>query len=248
MRSLFSKSSATDQLARLPSNLKVLSRYVKLNALLAIIGAVLGLWALQLVFSYLSELDSLDDSYTMGEAIKYIFYRSPYFLEQFIPTGALLGAVVGLGLLANKSELVVMRAAGVSVYRIVSWVLQPALIFVILALAINQFVLPTSNQLAKEINDADSKSLVTSVRGYWTVQPRFEKSEDGGAKPDGSDILYIDYADVNGNIGEVKRWHLDNSGNLQTAVHAEGGKYIGRESLDTTTDKLSEQYRYKWQQ
>lgn len=246
MRSLFSKSSATDQLAKLPSNLKVLSRYVKLNALLAIIGAVLGLWALQLVFSYLSELDSLDDSYTMGEAIKYIFYRSPYFLEQFIPTGALLGAVVGLGLLANKSELVVMRAAGVSVYRIVSWVLQPALIFVILALAINQFVLPTSNQLAKEINDADSRSLVTSVRGYWTVQPRFE-SEDGGAKPDGSDILYIDYADVNGNIGEVKRWHLDNNGNLQTAVHAEGGKYIGRESLDTTTGKLSEQYRYEWQ-
>ncbi|MER1973678.1 MAG: LptF/LptG family permease, partial [Psychrobacter alimentarius] len=247
MRSLFSKSSATDQLTRLPSNLKVLSCYVKLNALLAIIAAVLGLWALQLVFSYLSELDSLDESYTMGEAIKYIFYRSPYFLEQFIPTGALLGAVVGLGLLANKSELVVMRAAGVSVYRIVSWVLQPALIFVILALAINQFVLPTSNQLAKEINDADSKSLVTSVRGYWTVQPRFEKSEDGGAKPDGSDILYIDYADVKGNIGEVKRWHLDNSGNLQTAVHAEGGKYIGRESLDTTTDKLSEQYRYDWQ-
>ena len=247
MRSLFSKSAATDHLARLPSNLKVLSRYVKLNALLAIIGAVLGLWALQLVFSYLSELDSLDDSYTMGQAIQYIFYRSPYFLEQFIPTGALLGAVVGLGLLANKSELVVMRAAGVSVYRIVSWVLQPALIFVILALAINQFVLPTSNQLAKEINDADSKSLVTSVRGYWTVQPRFEKSEDGGSKPDGSDILYIDYADVKGNIGEVKRWHLDNNGNLQTAVHAEGGKYIGRESLDTTTDKLSEQYRYDWQ-
>ena len=253
MRSLFSKSSnsnsphATAKLAQKPANLKVLSRYVKLNALLAIIGAVIGLWALQLLFSYLSELDSLDDSYTMGAAIKYIFYRSPYFLEQFIPTGALLGAVVGLGLLASKSELIVMRAAGVSVYRIVGWVLQPALIFVLLALAINQFVLPQSNQLAKEINDADSRSLVTSVRGYWTVQPRFASTEDGSSKPDGSDILYIDYADVQGNIGEVKRWHLDNDGNLQTAIHAEGGQYIGRESLDTANDQPSEQYRYEWQ-
>lgn len=240
------------KLAPKPTNLKVLSRYVKLNALLAIIGAVLGLWALQLVFSYLSELNSLDDSYTMGEAIKYIFYRSPYFLEQFIPTGALLGAVVGLGLLANKSELVVMRAAGVSVYRIVGWVLQPALLFVLLALVINQFVLPHSNQLAQEINDEDNSSLVTSVRGYWTVQPRFERTKDGSAKPDGSDILYIDYADVQGNIGEVKRWHLDNNGNLQTAIHAEGGKYIGREALDTDSSKTdrrkaSEQYRYEWQ-
>ena len=253
MRSLFSKSPASNspnfksQLAKKPNGLTVLSRYVKLNALLAIIGAVIGLWALQIIFSYLSELDSLDDSYTMGEAIKYIFYRSPYFLEEFIPTGALLGAVVGLGLLANKSELVVMRAAGVSVYRIVGWVLQPALIFVLLALLINQFVLPHSNQLAKEINDKDSISLVTSVRGYWTVQPRFESSKDGSTKPDGSDILYIDYADVQGNIGEVKRWHLDNNGNLQTAVHAEGGQYTGREPMNTASNQPSEQYRYDWQ-
>ena len=255
MRSLFSKSQAsrspnfTAQLAKKPDTLTVLSRYVKLNALLAIIGAVIGLWALQIIFSYLSELDSLDESYTMGEAIKYIFYRSPYFLEEFIPTGALLGAVVGLGLLANKSELVVMRAAGVSVYRIVGWVLQPALIFVLLALLINQFVLPHSNQLAQEINDEDNSSLITSVRGYWTVQPRFESSGTGNTKPDGSDILYIDYADVEGNIGTVKRWHLDNNGNLQTAVHAEGGQYTGREPISTNTasDKPSEQYRYEWQ-
>ena len=253
MSALFSKPSksnspnATSLLSPKPTNLKVLSRYVKINALLAIIAAVIGLWALQLVFSYLSELDSLDDSYTMAEAIKYIFYRSPYFLEQFMPTGALLGAVVGLGLLANNSELVVMRAAGVSVYRIVGWVLQPALIFVILALIINQFVLPYSNQLAKAINSEDNSSLVTSVRGYWTVQPRFEETTDGKTKADGSDILYIDYADVKGNIGEVKRWHLDNNGNLQTAVHAEGGQYIGREALATASSKPSEQYRYEWQ-
>ena len=253
MSALFSKSlkpntpNAKSLLNPKPTNLKVLSRYVKLNALLAIIAAVIGLWALQLVFSYLSELDSLDDNYTMGEAIKYIFYRSPYFLEQFIPTGALLGAVVGLGLLANNSELVVMRAAGVSVYRIVGWVLQPALIFVILALSINQFVLPYSNQLATAINSEDNSSLVTSVRGYWTVQPRFESVENGKTKADGSDILYIDYADVKGNIGQVKRWHLDNNGNLQTAVHAEGGQYIGREPLDAASSKPSEQYRYEWQ-
>ena len=253
MSALFSKSlkpntpNAKSLLSPKPTNLKVLSRYVKLNALLAIIAAVIGLWALQLVFSYLSELDSLDDNYTMGEAIKYIFYRSPYFLEQFIPTGALLGAVVGLGLLANNSELVVMRAAGVSVYRIVGWVLQPALIFVVLALIINQFVLPYSNQLATAINSEDNSSLVTSVRGYWTVQPRFESAEDGKTKADGSDILYIDYADVKGNIGQVKRWHLDNNGNLQTAVHAEGGQYIGRDPLDAASSKPSEQYRYEWQ-
>lgn len=238
-------------------NLTVLGRYVKLNALLAIIAAVLGLWALQLLFSYLSELDSLTDSYTMSDVIEYIIYRSPYFLEQFMPTGALLGAVVGLGLLANKSELVVMRAAGISVYRIVGWVLQPALLFALLALVINQFVLPTSNQLARDINSSyandndNSASLVTSVRGYWTMQPRFitntgDNADAASLQPDGSDVLYIDYADVQGNIGEVKRWHLDNNGHLQTAIRAEGGKYIGRTAITASKD-LPAQYRYEWQ-
>lgn len=230
-----------------PSNdLKVLSRYVKRNALFAIIGAVLGLWALQLVFSYLSELDSLDDNYTIVEALKYILYRSPYFLEEFIPTGALLGAVVGLGLLANKSELVVMRASGVSVYRIVGWVLQPALILVILALVINQFVLPVTNQLANDINDTDNAAQITSVRGYWTVQPRFETNTDGSIQPDGSDILYINYADVEGNIGEVKRWHLGNEGNLQSAVRAQSGQYTGREIIEERGND-DDVYRYDWQ-
>lgn len=237
----------------IPAPLKVLRRYVKLNALLAIVGAVVGLWALQILFSYLSELDSLTDSYTMSDAIKYILYRSPYFLEEFIPTGALLGAVVGLGLLANKSELVVMRASGVSVYRIVGWVLQPALIFVLLALAINQFVLPYTNQLAHEINSKGSDVSITSVHGYWTVQPRFsaangnDDSNAADTQPEGSDILYIDYADVQGNIGEVKRWHLDNDGNLQSAIRAEGGKYTGRNPINTLDSASSEQYRYEWQ-
>lgn len=246
MRPLFSNKQSSKHQS-LKSNrqfdaLTVLSRYVKRNALLAIIAAVLGLWALQVLFSYLSELDSLTDSYTMSDALKYIVYRSPYFLEQFMPTGALLGAVVGLGLLANKSELVVMRAAGISVYRIVAWVLQPALLFALLALVMNQFVLPHSNQLAQDINNKGAKvSLVTSVRGYWTMQPR--TATDGNSPPDGSDILYIDYADVDGNIGEVKRWHLDNNGTLQTAIHAKGGHYIGR----TLMVNPRNQYHYHWQ-
>lgn len=245
------KAHRPTDIPKLAATMPVLARYVKTNAFLAIVAAILGLWGLQLVFSYLSELDALSDTYTMGEALKYILYRSPYFLEQFIPTGALLGAVVGLGLLANKSELIVMRAAGVSILRIVAWVLQPALLFVIIALAINQFVLPTTNQLAREINSGDqSSSLVTSVRGYWTVQPRYvpaaNSTDDAPSfNIDGKDVLYIDYADTDGNLGEVKRWHLDNNGNLESAIRAEGGVYSPQPERKSQFDS-AEVYQYQW--
>ena len=204
---------------------KIISRYVKTNALFAMLFAVLGLWALQIVFAYLAELEDISDSYTYFDALTYILYKSPYFLEQFTPTGALLGAVLGLGLLAYNSELIVMRAAGLSIYRIVSWVLQPAFIFVILALGINQYVLPETNLMANQIRKPDT-ALLASVNGYWTLQnaPAVgETAQKEGAT--GHNIIYIDYADANGNIGKVKRWHLDKDNNLTAVSQAAGGVY-----------------------
>lgn len=237
-----------------PSGVKsgrIISRYVKKNALFAMLFAVIGLWALQMVFAYLAELENITDSYTYFDALTYIFYKSPYFLEQFTPTGALLGAVVGLGLLANNSELIVMRSAGLSINRIVSWVLQPAFIFVILALAINQYVLPESNLKANQIREPDT-ALLASVNGYWTLQnaPAVgQNAEDGTI---GHNIIYIDYADANGNIGKVKRWHLDENNNLTAVSKAAGGIYLPKAneqtqaSLPPMTEAEKELTHYQW--
>ena len=230
---------------------KIISRYVKKNALFAMLFAVIGLWALQMIFAYLAELEDISESYTYFEALTYIFYKSPYFLEQFTPTGALLGAVVGLGLLANNSELIVMRAAGLSINRIVGWVLQPAFIFVILALAINQYVLPESNLKANQIRKPDT-ALLASVNGYWTLQNAPAVGEKAQQEGMGHNIIYIDYADANGNIGKVKRWHLDENNNLTAVSKASGGIYLPKAneqtqaSLQDLTKAEKELINYQW--
>lgn len=231
---------------------KIISRYVKKNALFAMLFAVIGLWALQIIFAYLAELEDISESYTYFDALTYIFYKSPYFLEQFTPTGALLGAVVGLGLLANNSELIVMRAAGLSINRIVSWVLQPAFIFVILALAINQYVLPESNLKANQIRKPDT-ALLASVNGYWTLQKVPAVGENAQQEGTGQNIIYIDYADANGNIGKVKRWHLDKNNNLTAVSKASSGIYLpkaneqNQASLKNLTQAEKELINYQWE-
>lgn len=226
--------------------MSLLSRYVKKTALLSITTSVLGLWLLQTLFAYLAELDNLSDGYQLVDALRYILYMSPYFLQQFIPTGALLGAVVGLGLLANNSEIVVMRASGVSSVKIVSWVMQPALIFVLVALLINQFVLPTSNHMAKTIRHQTDNGT-TSITGYWTIQPTYDVKGTGI----GQDVLFIDYADSDGNIGLVKRWHFDAVGNLLSATLAHGGHYVGSQpipsSLTSHSPAFSPRTQHQWQ-
>ena len=208
----------------------ILPRYVIRSALLAMTGAVVGLWLLQMVFAYLGELESISDTYTLKDALQFILYRSPYFLVQFIPTGALLGAVIGLGLLANHSELIIMRASGISLYRIIGWVMLPAFIFVAISLAVNQFVLPVANQHAAAIkNDTIYEKLIT-IDGYWAVQNEGDTQE----------VVYISYADSEGRLGEVKRYQLKD-GQLLAAFRADAGIYQPK-PLDAGTDA-----RYTWQ-
>lgn len=193
----------------------ILPRYVIRSALFAMMGAVVGLWLLQMVFAYLSELENLSDTYTFKDALAYIMYRSPYFLVQFIPTGALLGAVVGLGLLAGNSELVVMRAGGISVYRIIGYAMLPAFLFVMISLAVNQFVLPTTNDKASQVaNHLPNKKLFT-VNGYWAVNDTEQ----------GQEIVYISYADSDGKLGATKRYYLDKGANLTGATRAGSGVF-----------------------
>lgn len=205
----------------------ILPRYVIRSALLAMLGAVVGLWLLQMIFAYLAELENINDSYTLGDALWFIFYRSPYFLVQFIPTGALLGAVIGLGLLANNSELVIMRAAGISLYRIIGWAMLPALLFVAISLGVNQFALPIANQYAHAIKSDTAKNRLVTINGYWSVT-----DEEAGKK-----ITYINYADSDGKLGQIKQYQLLDS-NLTHAIQAGRGIYQPDNQQDG---------RYVWQ-
>lgn len=190
----------------------MIARYVISTVFVTMLASVMGLWVLQMVFAYLGELDSLTDAYTFFDALKFVGYRAPYFLVQFMPTGVLLGAAVGLGMLAANSELVVMRAAGISIARIVGMAILPALLFVLLALMMNQFVVPKTNHLAGQIAHPDNN--LTTLQGYWTL------SQDGAVQK----IINIGYADSTGNLQNVKEFTLAD-GRLVNALSASRGAY-----------------------
>lgn len=221
-----------------------LSRYVIKTAFLAMAGGVLGLWLLQAVFAYLSELENLSDSYTALNALWYTVYRLPYFFVQFVGTGVLLGAVVGLGLLSGNSEIVVMRAAGISLYRIIGWTMLPAFVFVGLSLTINEVVLPHSQQLAKTIKNPHDNALI--LNEFWTVIPN----------ESGQHIINIGTADSQGNLANIRKFETAQS-ELTTLFYAPTGKHqagyswqvdnaeqvkigamVVNQSLDSTTIEL----------
>lgn len=192
--------------------MKILPYYLMKTTFLAMIAGVLGLCLLQAVFAYLAELERLSDNYTVLQAFWYVFYSLPDYAVTLMPTGVLLGAVVGLGLLAGNGELVVMRAAGISIAGMIAWLMVPAMVFILSSMAINQWVLPAGKLHSLQIKSPQSERLLT-LDGYWVLTPNADGSRQ---------IVHIGTADSAGNLGNIRRFVVQDN-NLQSALVARSG-------------------------
>lgn len=149
-----------------------LARYVASTVLSAMAIVLVLLLGLDVVFSFLGELEDLRDNYQSAQAFIYVLLTLPLRLYDMISVAALIGGMVGLGLLANHAELTVMRAAGLSVWRIVLWVMQPALLLVVGSLLIAEYVVPVSQPQAEAYKAQALGQTVSSgeLWGYWQKQ------------------------------------------------------------------------------
>jgi lipopolysaccharide export system permease protein len=145
---------------------------------------------LQVLFTYLGELGSLNENYMHGRHCCYVLWGAPNYLYEILPIAALIGLVLGLGTLASNSELIVMRSVGISLWRIVGWVIRSALILVVLSFALSEWVIPYTNEQAKSVKSHRSVAELGEVRGYWSRE--------------GQRFIYIDYANAQGQLKNVQ--------------------------------------------
>lgn len=96
-----------------------LTKYLA-GATLSGVGVVLtALLAISLFLGFLGELDHVGKgNYNLGMAFLSVLLEIPGLAYEMLPLAALIGGLMGLGTLASGSELIVMRAAGMSLWRI----------------------------------------------------------------------------------------------------------------------------------
>jgi lipopolysaccharide export system permease protein len=190
---------------------QILARHVMTVTGLAMLGAAALLTLLQMLFGYLAELAELNAHYNAWQALLYVLWDAPYKAQQVLPISALIGAVIGLGGLASSSELVVMRSVGVSLWRIVGWVICPALLLIIASFVLSQWVIPYTNEQAKAVQKQDYSASLGEVRGYWTRE--------------GQRFIYIDYANAKGRLDKIQLLDFDQNYRLVSTLNAAHGMF-----------------------
>ncbi|MDO6461395.1 LPS export ABC transporter permease LptG [Granulosicoccaceae sp. 1_MG-2023] len=148
----------------------ILDRYIGRSIVITSLMVLLVLMALAAVFSFIGELDDVGrENYTLGTAALYILLRLPASAYEMFAPAVLLGALLGLGTMATHSELVVMRAAGISIGRIIRSVLQAGVLLMFVVAVLGEFVAPKTEQTAQDIrlNALSKKVSVGSKSGLW---------------------------------------------------------------------------------
>ncbi|HUE90404.1 MAG TPA: LPS export ABC transporter permease LptF [Vicinamibacterales bacterium] len=114
---------------------------------------IVGIMGLFYISTFLDKSDKLfKGEVTLATLFEYLWWETPQFLYYIIAIAVLLSAIITVGLLTKNSELIVMRACGISLYRTA----LPLIVFAAIAsgvlFAFEERVLAFSNRRADYLN------------------------------------------------------------------------------------------------
>jgi lipopolysaccharide export system permease protein len=207
--------------------MRKLDRYIGrsvLMAILAVLGIILGLASL---FAFIDEMGDLSPTYTVGNAAEYVLLTAPRRVYEMLPMAGLIGCLTGLGALASSSELTIMRAAGVSVSRIVWAVMKPMLVLMVCGVLVGEYVAPAFENKAQADRSLaqGSGEAQTGRHGVWHRQ--------------GGEYIHINTVQPNGLLYGVTRYRFDDQRHLLESSFAKRAQYSGdRWELSDVTSTL----------
>jgi LPS export ABC transporter permease LptG/LPS export ABC transporter permease LptF len=132
---------------------RILDWYVAKLYLRVFVLAFAGMLGIFYIATFIDLSDKLFKGQATGRMLlEYLYYATPQYTYYVLPIAVLVGTLVTVGLLTKSSELVVIKACGVSLYRmavplVVCGCLGSALLF-----GLEESILAQANRRAQQLN------------------------------------------------------------------------------------------------
>ncbi|MFD1804382.1 LPS export ABC transporter permease LptG [Mixta tenebrionis] len=187
----------------------VLDRYIGKTIFNTIMLTLFMLVSLSGIIKFVDQLRKTGQgAYTALSAGYYTLLSVPKDIEIFFPMAALLGALLGLGTLAQRSELVVMQASGFTRLQIALSVMKTAIPLVLLTMAIGEFVAPQGEQMARNFRAQQilGGSLLSTQSGLWAK--------------DGNSFIYIERIKGSDELDGISIYNFNDQRRLMSVRYA----------------------------
>lgn len=195
--------------------MKIYERHLarEIHAATAIV--LLGFMALFAFFDLIYELESVGKGgYELRHALGYVALTLPGRAYELLPICVLIGTLYALTTLAKQSEITVLRASGVATRDFLWAFARIGVVFVILTLAIGEFVAPAAEQAAQRLKLRAQGALVAQEfrSGLWVKDDRAFVNV-GEVFPDAS-------------LKRLRIFEFDNGFRLRSISQAATGRYL----------------------
>ncbi len=136
------------------SMIKVLDRYLLKYFLVALLLVAFGIGLLILVINMIEELQRfVDNNVPMKDIIIYYIYFAGWILKSFLPVFVLLAALISIGILARRNEILAMKASGISLYRIAAPFLVFSFLLSVAHIYYNEVIFANANKKRVEMSE-----------------------------------------------------------------------------------------------
>ena len=194
--------------------MNILDRYLFRAVATATLVTLLVLLLLEMLLTLLAELESVGQAqYDFMAALHYLLLIQPRRLYDLFPMALLVGSLLGMGALASGSELIVMRAAGLSLTRLTGAVAGTGLLLSIAVVLMGEFIAPPLEQFAREQRaTAKGENLeIRGGRGFWAR--------------DGDDFIHVQAVLPGVRLAGIRVFRVNPDARLEWATHAESARY-----------------------
>lgn len=185
------------------------------RTILKYLGMVLSvLVGLFLFMEFLDEVSRIGTgNYGFLQMVSYLILSLPRVVYEIFPMAALLGTMLGLSSLAVDSELIVMRAAGMSILSIAGSVLKTASLIILVAVLIGEFVTPMAETMAQR---GKAEALQKSIK---------QQSNFGLWLRDRNTYVYVEEMLPDLRLLNIKIFEFDEQRNMRAVAVADEGRF-----------------------
>jgi lipopolysaccharide export system permease protein len=197
--------------------MRLLGNYIGKTIAGHILAVMLVLLSLYFFSTLVTEITDVGKgNYQMLDALQFSIMLLPRQVYELFPLVALMGTMLGLGALANTSELTVMRASGISVQQIMREILKIGAVMVVVAAILGELIAPPLEKQARiqRARAISEKISLNAKSGLWARE--------------GDTFINIERLLTDGRASGIHLYRLDPEGKLLESTTAKRGRYLDK--------------------
>ncbi len=202
-------------MARTQNLMKIIDRYLATTILHSIGVVLFAATGLEFFILMVAELRDIgQNTYGVAQALLFVLLNLPEQLYQIFPMAGLIGMLMGLGVLANHSELIVLRQAGLS-FLAITWRTFKTLICLVALLALmGELLAPKATFYANQYKN-----------DHIHVNNNQDNCSDDVWIKDQQNYLHIGQIDQQQLLHHISWYAFDDQQQLKQFSTAESGQY-----------------------